>query len=260
MNHAGYIPSFNVEPYLQVAQMLVDADDPKRAIELLTNFLPAFYRDHTPIEIINAVNKITSSLMTPTSYSDCKDDSVFCESPDRAKLLIDQTLRGQLMLKSVQEYNEKGIAPHLIEIGPGEYWLSQGLKAHNCKFTYQDIAVNEYTKEKSKFIERTPWDKEAPVIYVAQEIIEHMSDPHDLAIELYRVMHGKQPNQIHVSTPLYTFDGKPKPIATLERNGLPHLRAYTPQEFLSEVMRVFGAAYKWDFSVSPIMSLVGTLK
>lgn len=257
MNH-GEIPSFNVSHFLNTAQILVDADEPERALWLLTQGLPAYYRDNTPSEIVEARNRILRGCMTPLSYLDCKDDSIFCETPTRALGILQNTLRGQLVKKSVEDLNAKGLTPHLIEMGPGEYWLPQGLRALGLGFTYKDVAVNEYTKKQSYLIERQEWNGASPIIFCAQEVIEHLANPQDMAVELMRETSGRGASEIHVSTPFYTYDGKPKPIAGIRRNSLPHLRAYTPQEFANEATKVFGTTYKWELQISPVMSLVGT--
>jgi hypothetical protein len=236
--------------------MLVDADEPERALKLLTDCLPAYYRDNPPIGLVCIRNMIQAALMTPVAYLDCADDSLFCDDPERAKQILNGTLRGQLTKQAVQSYDK----PHIIEVGPGEYWLPIGLQAEFCHFTYFDVGVNEFTKAKSKDIVRTEWDGLAPVIFCAQEIIEHLANPSDLAVELMRATNGAGASEIHLSTPLYTYDGKPKPIVELKRNGLPHLRAYTPQEFIAEAMKVFGPMYQWQFHPGQVMSLVGKRK
>jgi len=256
MNH-GEIPSFDASYFLLTAQILVDADEAERAYWLLTDGLPAFYRQHTPERIVQFRNKIQMAMMTPLAYGDCKDDSLYCENDDRALEILSGTLRGQLTLQSVLQFNERGIRPHIVEIGPGEFWLPRGLRAKDCAFTYQDIGINEYTKAKSKEIERSDWDEIQPVIFCAQEVIEHMASPSDLGVELMRATNGKGASEVHLSTPLFTYDGKPKPILELGRNGLPHLRAYTPNEFIQEAMKIFGPSYQWAFYPSQVMSLVG---
>jgi len=255
--NVGQIPSFDERYFLGCAQILVDADEPERAIHLLTKGLPAYYRDNPTPSIKAYIQYIQMALMTGNAYADCKDDSIFCDDTERAKQILNNTLRGQLVVSSIQEYNSYEKTPHIVEMGPGEYWLPIGLKAEGLKFTYQDIAVNEFTKDKSKSITRSVWNGTAPLIFCAQEVIEHLTNPHDLAIELMRTTYGQGANEIHISTPLYTYDGSPKPITKLKRNGLPHLRAYTPNEFYSEAIKIFGASYKWELQVSQVMSLVG---
>jgi hypothetical protein len=256
----GPTPTFNSEPYLKVAQMQVDADEPQQALHTLNKGLPAWERLNPPLEILNARNKILRALMPTTAYLDCKDDSIFCEDPQRAKMLLENTLRGKLVHDSVKEHNEKGSKPHVIEMGPGEFWLPQGLTACSLLFTYKDIAVNEHTKAKSKAIERTEWDGKQPVIFCAQEVIEHLFYVEEMAIQMHRETNGHPANEVHLSTPFCVYDGKAKPINDLKSNSLPHLRSYHPQEFLEEAIKVFGAGYNWHFYMSEVMSLVGKLK
>lgn len=255
--HHGQIPSFDERYFLACAQILVDADEPERALHLLTDGLPAYYRDNPTQSIIEYRKHIQSALMTPLSYLDCSEDSLFCEDTTRAVSILKSNLRGKLMLQSITNLNEKQIIPHLIEVGPGEYWLPIALRGLGLQFTYKDVAVNEYTKKRSENIRRADCPQDSYVIFCAQEVIEHLANPSDLAIELMRETNGRGANEIHVSTPLYTYDGHPKPITELKRNGLPHLRAYTPNEFLAEGVKIFGASYNWELQVSQVMSLVG---
>jgi hypothetical protein len=268
----GKVLSWDEKAFIHVAQILVDADEAERALWLLTDGLPAYYRDNTPPSIVSARNKITMACMTTSSYKDCEADTMFCDSAARGKLLVEQTLRGQLCAKSIKAFNDKGKTPHLIDLGPGEYWLPVGLKACGLKFGYQDLGVNESTKRRSdakieidghlvqEAIERHTWNGEDPVIFVGLEIIEHLSSTKDLLIECLRITKGVLPDEIHLSTPLYTYHGDAKPIDKLDKNGLPHLRAYTPTEFHLEAVKVFGLGYDWELHLSPVMSLVGRKK
>jgi hypothetical protein len=256
----GKVPSFNHDTFIQAAQILVDADEAERAIELLTNGLPAYYRDNPPREILVARCKIIQATMTAPAYMDCADDSVFCESGERAKAILDANVRGQLMKQSVEAKNKEGVKPHIVDMGSGELWLPIGLKEYGLDFTYEDIIINAYTREKSAHVERTKWDGQAPVIFCALEVIEHLANVKDMAVEMHRHTRGRGAKEIHLSTPMYVYDPKPKPIMKLENNGLPHLRGYTPNEFLRDAAQVFGSEYHWQFVPSQIMSLVGARK
>lgn len=256
----GEVKSFDEQYFLITAQILVDADEAERAYWLLTQGLPAYYRDNPPERISYFRNQIQMAMMTPLAYLDCIDDSLYCEDPERAKTILEGTLRGQLVKASVDEYNKAGKIPHIVEMGPGEYWLPIGLKKTETKFTYQDIAVNEVTRKKSTFLDRTLWREGMRTIFCAQEVIEHLPSVNDMNVELMRATEGHGADEIHLSTPLYTYDSKAKPILELNKNGLPHLRAYTPNEFSIEAMRIFGPAYNWQFYPGQVMSLVGKRK
>jgi hypothetical protein len=64
---------------------------------------------------------------------------------------------------------------------------------------------------------------------------------------------GRRPERIHLSTPLYTFDNKHD---DWRETGLPHLRAYTPQEFIQTAAGLFHE-YAWHFHADPVMCLRG---
>jgi hypothetical protein len=93
----------------------------------------------------------------------------------------------------------------------------------------------------------------APIVFLANAIIEHLADPSEIAVEALRHA-GRLPERIHLSTPCYTYDIAHDEWRT--KGGLPHLRAYTPAEFFLEAQRIF-PAYAWELLLEPVMSLRG---
>ena len=240
----GQVDSWDPLKVAQVVQMLVDADEAERAIMVLDN-VPAFYRDNQDPMLVDLRRDIVASMVTAHAYMSCDFDSNV--ELAKAEQIISHTLRGMLIKAEVTKLNKQLKQPHIIDCGPGEYFVPLGLAQHQKVFTYEPIAMDG--KAKTAFealfegfhVERQ-WKKTEPTIFCALEIIEHLPSPDDLAIEAMRYTEGRGPDFIHLSTPHYTYDGCPKSPG---RNALPHLRAYTPREFLSEANRIF-PGYVWQ--------------
>ena len=247
MNEVGKQITFNLQDFLKVAEQLVDADEVERALWVLDN-LPAYYRDNIPHEVVALKKSILSRMITPHGYL---NDAHDCELVDyaRARAIIEGTLRGALIEKELED----GFY-HVVDVGPGEYWLPIGVKG---QFTYKSVGLDQKTREASlkhpeivsKYSSRQ--SKHSIGVFVALEVIEHLPDPRDLAVECAKHF-VNEPDYIHLSTPLYTYDSSPKAQAKY----LPHLRAYTPREFIMEAQRLW-PHYEWQLYMSNIMSLRG---
>lgn len=243
----GECPTFNPQTFLDAARQLVDADEVERALQLLEN-VPAFYRDNMPLEILRFKNEILSYMLTPHGYiNDNHDNKV--NTPEQADWFVKNTLRGILLQQEVSQ----NPGCHVLECGPGEYGMPIGLQG---EFTYWDIALDKNTQSDAQNIiyrRRNVYKPGQIGIFVANEIIEHLPEPRDLAVECYKHFKDNEPHYIQLSTPLYTYDPKPKDWSS---HKLPHLRAYTPREFIMEAQRLW-PHYEWQLYMSPIMSLRG---
>lgn len=255
---SGKTEFFDYKPWKEAADILVGADDPMRALQLL-ELVPGFERDHYPKELAEVKRNIFSKLATPTFYmSNPGDMNVTTENADQ---YVKGNLRGILIEQDVKEYNDKGIVPHLVDLGPGEYWLPIGLKALGHKFTYEDIGLCDKARNRALEILGTTYQdtdanhKPEATIYVACEILEHLHCEQDIAVECMR--RNINPDIIHISTPRYSFDVRMTRKDWLEHGDLGHLRTYTPAEFVTVVTKMF-AGYKWLMHNQPIMHLRGT--
>lgn len=255
-SEVGKCEFFDVNPYLQVSNQLVAADEPLRALEVL-KLVPGYYRDNPPPELEAQRLAILALLATPTFYANNVHD--FRVQEEGAGDLVQGLLRGQLILKDVQDYNAKGLMPHLIDLGPGEYWLPIGLKKLGCKFTYLGVGLCEEAKRKAhEILKDNLWSgvTDRPKIFVACEIIEHLHHEEDIAVEFGRL--NANADIIHISTPKYTWDGR---NVRLDWNkpdrDLGHLRTYTPGEFQNVVMRMFPRSYKWAYYDSTVQHMRG---
>ena len=230
------IKNFNVQCFIDAAKELLRADETIRALNLLDN-LPAFYRDNIPVDVLELKLQIQSRIATSSFYAnDNGCETAIC---DEIAIKNAGTLRGRLITKEVQALNGDGIEPHVVDAGPGEYWLPMVLQNAGCKFTYEPIYLNKASYEACKHRFESVLGKkkdDAICVYVACEIIEHLWNEADLKNEMLRYVNDLA-DIVHVSTPLYTFD----PLVTdWETIGdLGHLRAYTPQEFQTTVMKIF---------------------
>lgn len=258
--HAGKIPMFEraIPAMLTYVNALIGCDEMALAQDLLVNGMPGYFRDNPPKEVLEMKKKLMKFLMNSEDYANnsIETDIMNLESSNQT---INGLLRGQLVLKEVKELNDKGKTPHVIEMGPGEYWLAIGLKAQGCKFTYKGIGVNPAAAEKASLILgehlKQP-DLDAPVIYVACEIIEHLWNPQEIAQTVAKL--GVTPDYIHMSTPLYTFGvGHETWFEEPHIGKGGHLRTYTPSEFMLIAQRLF-PNYNWVYYHNQVMSLRGS--
>lgn len=226
------------EPFIEAANILVAADEPLRALHLLEN-LPGYYRDHIPKEIFQLKRDILKQIATNTFYA-LEPDS---ELPDPDNFLHHHghILRWNLIKKDVEEFNKRGLIPHILDIGPGSFWLLACLDYLELGFTYNDISmsskIQDRAKEKYKhrYLIEPPTNQ--PHIVFACELIEHLHHETDILAEIMRAK--VNPHIIHVSTPKYSYDCRPEKLNWKEHGDLGHLRTYTPAEFMMKIHNMF---------------------
>lgn len=256
----GIAPTFNAQDFIKVAQQLVDADEVERALWLLNN-VPAYFRQHLHPEILDFKRSILSRMITPAGYQNDQHDCAIMDEM-QARSVVKGTLRGVLLeheLTGKEKY-------HVVDVGPGEYWVPKGIGG---SYSYLPVGLDSNTREaalKDPVVEEKVFAnmllginvagtivEPIPVgVFVALEVIEHLPEPMDLAVECAKYFQD-EPHYIHLSTPLFTFDASDKSKAKY----LPHLRAYTPNEFLIEAHRLW-PHYEWQIYLSgPVMSLRG---
>lgn len=247
---------FNVELCKQYVEELINNDEVERALLVLDN-VPAYYRANLDPELEKLRTDILKALCTTHAYLTSGLDSNVDETTAIANLRYN--LRGRLVEEEVKRLNSNGKMPHIVDVGPGEYWIPLGLKQLGYNFTYWDVAVDENTQKMAHPLltnYRVPKVPDAPQIFVALEIIEHLPEPRDLATECLRHC-GEFPEYIHLSTPHFCYD--PAPKEWRKPCGLPHLRAYTPTEFCEVAANIF-SGYHWQIYTDRIISLRGVRK
>lgn len=166
------------------------------------------------------------------------------------------TIRGQMVKNSVKDYNDKGLVPHIIDMGPGDYWIPIALTALKYDFTYEPIGVSPYALEQViKLIGDTKFGKrkgDAPQIFLAMEIIEHLHHPSDIVTDCLRYC-KIWPEVVILSTPHHNYDYN----TDWDRpDGLQHLRAYTPHEFADTINKMF-PMYGFQIAVERLLSAIG---
>lgn len=243
--------TLNHKLWIDAAMELIKFDEVEKAQQLL-ELVPAFFRDYRIVDLEELKSKIYKACITAHAYGSSELDAAV--SPDQSILNIHGLLRGQCLLKEMEALKDKH--PFIVDCGPGEYWAPIGLSKLGYQFDYKPVAMDTKAASAAKdYIAQhlnPDGPKEGqPVIFLAHEIIEHLPSPKDLVIEAMRHC-GKWPDYVHLSTPLYTFDAThtdwDKPC------GLPHLRAYTPREFILEAATLF-PGYNWEYKTDAIQSL-----
>ncbi len=252
----GSCQFFDPKPFIDAANILVASDDVMLGLRVLDS-LPGFYRDNPPKEIKELKARILKKVATPNYYMTNKNDLAM--DPQVAEQQVATLLRGQEILKDIKRFNAERVAPHIVDLGPGDYWLPIGLARHRAMFTYQPIGICDLARESaatyiSQYVkESVPNDR--PHIFVACELIEHLHHEEDIVVEYYRA--GVDAEVIHISTPLYTFDGRTQELDWEKKAILQHLRTYTPDELHRSVSRLF-PKHKWQIIGSNILHARGT--
>jgi hypothetical protein len=238
LKQVGQCEFWDPKPFIDAANILVAADEPMRALKLLDE-VPGYYRDNPDPQMTSLKEKILSLLATPAFYATNPYDTLVRE--EVAEHVVDSLVRGVLIRDDVKRFNDQGLTPHIVDLGPGEYWLPIGLKKKGLQFTYHDVGLCKEAQDKAYvFIKdrvRETQSPGQPVIFVACEIIEHMHHEEDIAVEYHRLKANA--DVIHISTPKYTFDIRKSQLDWEKKGDLGHLRTYTPKEFFDVVSKMF---------------------
>jgi len=238
-------------PIYESIKVLLEHDEIERALWLCDN-VPAFWRANPTEELIRLKTEIQRLTVTPYWYS--SHDQILGLTKDTALGFITHILRGHIMSEEIRVLNEKGITPHLVDMGPGEFHMAYGLHLQGRKFTYKGLSLihPEFPSEFKEFQREKPEDGQK-VIFVANEIIEHLADVSDIRKEQLRF--APTATSIHLSTPMYAF----APNEDWTKKDLGHLRAYTPFEFQLTATKLF-PEFIFRFYEGEVMSLIGEKK
>lgn len=238
--------------WIAAALELVRNDEVERALKLL-DLVPAFHRDNPIPELEQLKKEIRAALITPHAYLTSGLDSDV--SVEKAVATIQGLLRGRVLLR---ELKARSGTPHIVDMGPGEYWVALGLKELGFEFTYHELAFDQNAATAFEMlvpaISREK-KKGAQTIFLCHEVIEHLPSTDDITIEALRHC-GGWPDFVHLSTPYYCYDPTHTRDQWNKPCGLPHLRGYTPREFIAEANRLF-PGYNWEYCTDAIQSLRG---
>lgn len=244
--------TFRVEPFLEVAEILVSKDETILALKVLDS-LPGYYRDNPPQEVSDLKNLILSKITIP---HDLLDDKRELPKDDSWSVrFMNGTMRGAQLKRVVKEFNDKNETPSIFEFGPGDGTFVIGLHVENFKFKYKCLSLNKESKEKIAEKIGDKYDNYSKTdIFVAFEVIEHLYNP----IEIRQVMNRLigLPTYVLLSTPKYCFsEGTPN----WKEDGIHHLVTFTPREFVNKATELF-PEYEFYFADDPVMVLIGKLR
>lgn len=235
-------------------EFLVSQDETELALKCF-DMVPAYDRDFKNKNLEHLKSQILGRILMPIDL--LGDPREIPKTNEHSIHFLNGTKRGVLLKTKVEEANEKGIVPHLVDFGPGDFTFAVALHALEYKFTYFPISFNlEATTSAANilgdkfkthdFISHNTW-------FIAYEIIEHLPQIGDMRSIFERC--GLAPKKVFFSTPKYTFEaGTPN----WREDGIHHLRAYTPTEFINALVHMF-PNYKMHFVDDPVMCLWGEL-
>jgi hypothetical protein len=254
--------TFDFNPFFSVAICLVNHDEVIRALQVLDN-LPAYYREFPPREITELKNLIKSKILTVYDIQnntwDSPNDSSY-KADGVFENQVNGTTRGIILKEKIEEYNKNNIIPHIIDLGPGPYHYAIGLMKLKLKFSYESLNINKKAENEARVILTNEIFREPtldqPTIFLACEIIEHLFNEEDIRYSFDKKAIKKLPEHIIITTPAYDYgQGKSNWL----KEGLSHLRAYTPNEFMRKVVEMF-PEYNFAIHTEWIVNMVGTLK
>jgi hypothetical protein len=245
---------FDPDHYLDSVEQVIMADELQFAMTMLDN-MPGWYRDNEPTRAKEIRRKLLKNLWLPSQYSN--DPYEISPSVEKIKTKIETLFchpRAEMVVNTVREYNEKGISPLIIELGPADYWLPVGLAGAQLKFRYHDINMNRQAKDFAvKTYPEVPWSEvtDGPYIFCCFEVLEHMLNPEELFLNYEKI--GIDADVIMLSTPKYTMGGG---LDNWDSRELGHVRTWTPDEFIAFAKKYF-KGYGWGYAESFSMFLMG---
>ncbi len=126
---------FNVDKYLDCVEEMITADEVERALWMLDN-MPGWYRDNVPSKARDMKDRLLTKFFTTLDYSTELIEEQLVGHLDK------MISRGELVMNFCKTLNENGKIPHIIDIGPGNYWLPGLLQAYEIQFNYFGPAMN----------------------------------------------------------------------------------------------------------------------
>jgi hypothetical protein len=247
---------FPSDEYIEIAEYLTVMDEPELALKVLKS-VPGYYRDHPPAKFSALASEIRSKIFTAQDYERDERDEIDTFSEERAMHILDSLDRGNALDSLVAKYNNKGVTPHIVDYGPGDYAIPRGMSAKDRDFTYQPLALQlsarDAAREKLAKHMSIPVHPEAPMILVAYEIIEHLHEPREIRQQMDKL--DKKAEVVLISTPKYTYrEGRPD----WRKVGQQHLRTYTPRELAFKLVDMF-PEYEWKIDENEVMLATGCL-
>lgn len=241
------------EKIAYLSDKLVASDETELA-ETILRCIPGFFRDNYPTNLYELKKAIKAKRFTNSDYAFNEGDEVDLKKDYVSNVLA--LARGKAIYERLLKANANGVIPHLIDFGPGDYWMALGLGRMNLKFTYHPIGLHNNAmisaKEELEALWCTRPVKDRENWFIAYEIIEHLNYVDEIR-DHYDRIEGNV-TKVFLSTPMYCFgEGNPE----WRIRGIPHLRTYTPKEFYEVSCKLF-REFKFEFIPDPVMVLIGS--
>ena len=230
---------FNVDVYLSAIDMMINADEVKRALWMMDN-LPGYYRANPPAKLLEMKEQLHRKLFTPVQYKGIYKDLVITEEHTKAYWPMHaQALEDLIMEQSL------GKPVHIMEYGPGSFWVPYGLVHKGHVFSYESMGLDN-----DEFSTLDP-EKNAYSIFVSFECIEHIWQEWEIYQNYLKF--NRQADAIVISTPLFTYDGG---MPDWQNRELGHLQTFSPQELFDVVSKMF-SGFQWECRVEKTICLIG---
>lgn len=239
-----------IDGFLKYAEWLVHMDEANLALTML-DCVPAFFRDYRIKEIEDLKTQIHSFMCLPHEL--ISDERELPKNNERNTYMVDHTQRFQLIIECIESYNKKGIVPHIVDYGPGDFVWPLEASRRGKQFTYEFVTLNQKAAIVAGDLLQEhilPPNESAPIVFVAFEIIEHLKDPFEIKHLYSRI--SRKPEKIFLSTPLYTYY---KGESDWKKDGIHHIRAFTPKEFIDLSTKLFPFV-AWEFRSDRVMTLI----
>lgn len=234
-------PPMNIEALVTHIEYLVIQDETDLALKCL-DMVPAYYRDHRDGKLESLRHEILSKVLTSRDMT--TDWREMPKTVEHCVNYLNGTSRGQVLKNELEAANKLDIKPTIVEFGPGDFCFPIALHHLDLKFNYLPLTLHNKAEEAIIKIMPDKVVNKAQIghtWFVAYEIIEHLWNTDEI-----RMMHDRHcplADKIFLSTPKYTYaQGTPQ----WREDGIHHLRAYTPLEFVAEGYRLFWGK-KWNF-------------
>lgn len=248
---------FDIDTWIQAIEMMICADEIQMALKMCDEFLPGYYRDHTPKELLDIRARLYKQLYDQFDYSSDHDEANFTREEVTAQCLSPYTFpRADILFEDIKKLNSEGMTPWIFEISPSHGWLPVGFADRGLEFDFFGKNMNGPALKKIQdwlphgYWQEKPSDVQTKIL-VCFEALEHMMNPHDLTQSAHKV--GVEFDRIYLSTPKYTLWGG---LPNWKDRRIGHVRTWTPGEFQKFALDSF-PGYSWSLYDSPSMVLRG---
>lgn len=245
---------FDLKSHIKTVESLIRSDEIIMALKLC-DMIPAWYRDHYPVELLNLkklIYKRTSDVITyATDDDEASKERSFGENQWGTSYTHP---RDQIITNELKALNEKRIIPWIYDLACSHGGLPLGLLKEQVQFKYFGRAMNWRIQEKVKEWCKDVWqerpDPGQTTLLWCSETIEHCSLLSDIVHSVYK--EDVVFDQIIFTTPLGTLDGG---LFEIDRP-LGHVRTFTTKDLIDFASGNF-SGYNWTLYKAPSMVIHG---